>query len=51
MPVSIHRPRSVAAADEVITPADIEAWARVERALSARREACRKRRVGHAAMR
>ena len=32
--------------DETITPADIVAWAKVERALSAKREATRKRRKG-----
>ncbi|SEJ76861.1 hypothetical protein SAMN05518849_11366 [Sphingobium sp. AP50] len=31
--------------EECITAADIEAWAKVERALSGKREACRKLRV------
>ncbi|WP_179044169.1 hypothetical protein [Sphingobium lactosutens] len=37
--------------DERITVADIMAWARVERALSSRRDACRPQGARHGALR
>lgn len=37
--------------DETITAADIVVWAKVERALSAKREACRKLGEGKVALR
>ncbi|MDO7834048.1 hypothetical protein Q4610_03230 [Sphingobium sp. HBC34] len=52
MPVPVRRPPIVATIDDAaITPADIEAWARVERALAGKRQACRRLRIGHAAAR
>lgn len=50
MPVPIPFPTRFSDA-ETITAADIEAWAKVERALAGKRDACHKLRQGHAAAR
>ncbi|CAM8628260.1 MULTISPECIES: hypothetical protein [Sphingobium] len=50
MPVPIPFPVRFSDA-ETITAADIEAWAKVERALAGKRDACHKLRQGHAAAR
>lgn len=52
MPVSLRRLHAINSADdEIITAADIEAWAKVERALSGKRDACRKLHLGRVAAR
>ncbi len=46
MRAPIIQPLHIRSTDEdCITAADIEAWAKVERALSGKREACRKLRI------